>query len=780
VLSSVHIGCLRLLLILIVAFLPLYSHGADKTIINIVLNGENKGDFFLILTSEGRMLFSPDDLLAMGFKAPPEGAEAGREGYLALDVLSPRINLQFDEMAATIHLTAEPQLLKKTSVDLSARPPDIAVFTADDSAFLNYGLTYSTGDASDQTSLLTVPLEMGIYRSGYLGISTFSYLKNDADDRFVRLLSSISRDDPAGLRRFVLGDFPAFSGILGSGGILGGLSISTNYAMNPFLVRSPGLDLHGVAQAPSKVDVYVNGLFVHGDRLPPGEFEFLNLSPRSGAGEMMLVIKDDFGLEQSIYFPYYGSSMLLSPGLQEYSYNLGFKRRELGKESFAYDDLALALFHRVGITSTLTGGLRAEAARRMVNAGPTASFLVGNYGEFDTSLALSQGESRFGYGYFARYLYSSRYISGSITLRGLSREYANLTLSPGSDKPRLESSFNLGFRNPLLGSLSLNYRVSDLYEEKDLKSAALLYSRRLLESMSLYVRVSRTDADSRMDEFFAGLNFLLGKKASGNLSLGMQDSSAIVTAAVQQSPPLGSGFGYRLLAEKKAADQSDSNSTRGNASIQYRGSYGIYSADYWRTGGQDTYTLSTSGGVAFIHDSFYLSRPITDGFALVKVGDLENVRVRLNNQEVGVTDQGGEVLVPGLVSYHHNHISIDHSDIPINYAIAEIKRLVSVPHRGGGIAHFDLLKLQGFTGRIFLLENGQRTAAEYWGFEIKIDGDVMKGVVGKKGDFYLENIQAGKFPARVFMNDRECLFKLAIPDSEEILVEMGEVFCEMD
>jgi outer membrane usher protein len=768
---------MRLVALLMLLCLPAYAYGAEKAVLKVYVNKEEKGEYFFILDG-GRILASPQDLLDMGFKEAPQGVEVTKEGYVALDSLSPGVSFTFDEKTSELHLTVDPKLLKKNTIDLSQKRTGKVFFASDTTAFLNYGITYSADNDLDFTSL-SIPLETGISKDGFLGLSTFSYINNDTDNRFVRLLTNITRDDPARLRRFVVGDVPAFSGMLGSGGTLGGVSVSTNFSMSPFFVRSPGLDITGMVQTPSDVEVYANDMLIKRERLSPGEFEFLNLPNINGAGEVSIVIKDAFGQEQRLFIPYYLSSQLLKPGLQEYSYNLGFKRRELGKENFNYGDPAFVAFHRVGFSPTFTGGLRAEVDKDIVNAGPSATFLLGNLGELDTALALSHGDGRSGYGYFSNYFYAGKYFNGRVSARGFSRDYTNLTLTTSADKPRFENSIGVGVRQKELGSLSLSYGMSDFYQGTDLKRASAFYSKPLLKNASLNISASRTDADKRVNEIFVMFTILLGKETSGALGYSTQDGAVTETAAVQQNPPLGTGFGYRLLAERKENDQS-ADTTGGDATVQYRGPYGVYSADYRRSSGQNSYNISASGGVAYINNSVYFARPITDGFALVKVGGLDKVRVNYNNQEVGTTGKNGELLVPGLIGYNENNMSINDQDIPVNYSIADMKKLVSIPYRGGGMVRFDLTKVQGFAGRLFMIERGKKTPAEYWGLELRMNDQTTEAVVGKGGEFYLENIPAGTFPARLFMKEHECRFELTIPQSDEIMVDMGEVLCEMD
>jgi outer membrane usher protein len=760
--------------------MPAYSPAAEMVIMKVFLNTEDKGEHFLVMTPEGDVLFPALELKDMGIKEIPEGVEVEVEGeeYIPLDSLSPGVCFEIDEKESALRITAEPKLLERHVVDLSYRRPLKVTRTEGNSAFLNYSLSYNLGDDLDFTSL-SIPWEVGISVRGLLGFSSFAYTKSDTEEKFVRLITNITRDDTVKLRRFVLGDFPAFSGRLGGGGTLGGLSVLKNFSITPFFIRSPGLDLSGTLETPSDVEVYVNDIMVKSEHLPPGEFEFLNLPGATGYGDTTLVIKDAFGRERRITTPFYRSTVLLKPGLHDYSYNIGFKREDIGQDSFEYSDPAFVGFHRVGLTRALTAGLRAEADEDVVNIGPEAKLLLWRFGEIDTSLAVSIEDGQFGYGGFLSYLYAGRGFSSRFSLRGFTREYANLNLSSSQDKPRFEGIVGLGFNQELFGSISATYSITDLYTGTDTKRISLFYSRRLLRNFSIHVTASRTKTNEVIEEVFVGLNYFIGSGKTGSLGYRVQDGMDTETLSFLKNPPRGRGSGYRFLVERRE-DNEGEREVGGNASAQYRGHYGIYRADYRRSAEQNNYSLNVSGGLAFINRSLFLTRPIIDSFALVKVGDIEDVRVKYNNQEVGVTNRRGEVLVPGLISYYDNNLSIDDKDIPVNYEIAEIKKFVSTPLRGAGVVKFDVTKLQAFVGIFYIVEKGDKKPAEYWGLEIRIDDRLIEVIVGKGGEFYLENLPASRFPARLFLKDKECDFDIIIPESDDIMVDMEEVTCEMD
>ena len=756
-----------------------YSHASDKVIVKVYLNTEDKGERFVLLTPEGDALFLREDLLEMGFKEISRDSETSIEGknYVSLRSYAPEVTFEIAEREAALRITSAPKLLEKNVADLAHKKPSDVLYTKESTAFLNYSLGYSMGDDFDFAAL-NVPWEVGVNAGGYLGFSGFAYTKTDADEKFVRLFSNVTGDDRVKLRRIVLGDFPAFSGALGSGGILGGLSISSNFSVRPFFVRSPGLDLSGVLETPSKVDLYINDILVRSEHIPAGEFQFLNV-PGTGSGDAVLVVKDVFGSEKRIAAPFYLSTQLLKPGLHDYSYNFGFRREKLGQESFKYGDPAFVGFHRFGFSGIFTAGMRAEADRHVVNFGPTATFVPWRLGETNVSLAVSSGDGHNGYGASLSHFYAGRNISGGVALRGYSREYANLGLSSSLDKLRLDRTFSLGINQKNFGSISVLYSHADFHTAADRWRASLFYTRRLLHNISLHARASRTYSEEAVDEVFAGLSFFLGTGRSGSLNYQVQDGRATETASLQQNPPLGTGVGYRFLADR-SEDQTGDRNIGGNAFFEYHGRYGIYSADYRRISENDLYDLNVAGGVAFINKSLYFTRPIRDSFALVKVGDLGGVKVNYSNQEVGTTNKNGEVIVPNLISYYYNDLSLEDKDIPVNYKIAETRKYVSPPVRGGGIVKFQVMKTQGFTGRLFIVEKGEKKAAEYWGLKIWVDGKPMEVIVGKAGEFYLENIPAGRFPATLFRQDSACSYHMIFPESNEIMVYMDEATCEMD
>jgi outer membrane usher protein len=175
-----------------------------------------------------------------------------------------------------------------------------------------------------------------------------------------------------------------------------------------------------------------------------------------------------------------------------------------------------------------------------------------------------------------------------------------------------------------------------------------------------------------------------------------------------------------------------------------------------------------------------MTRPITDSFALVKVGDIQGAKVYYSNSEVAVTNAKGEAMVPSLISYIDNKLSFEATDVPVNYELMETEKYVSPPYRSGSVVSFDVRKIQAFEGQLLIVVKGQKKPAESAMLEVKVEGKVIDTVVGKRGDFFLENLKPGKFPAKLTIDGRECNFEMVVPESSEMTVNMGEISCEMD
>ncbi len=510
------IPCLKRLFFIVILILnhPVFSKSAERALLNVILNQEEEGEYFLSITEEADILFPLEYLKSLGMVNLPEKAIIFDDS-VSLKSLYPEIKYTINESDASLLITASPKLFKEHVIDFTQRRPSNMITEGVTSLVLNYAVDYSGG--SSLNSFFNVPLEAMFHTGRVLFLSNFLYNKSGTDTRFARLMSSLIIDDQDTLTRYTFGDFYGFSGELGGIGNFGGISVNRIFSINPYFVKFPDLPLSGVIQTTSQIEVYINGALVRKETLPPGEFSIVNVPVTAGAGDTMIVIRDAFGREEFIMNPYYYSQLLLKPGLHEFSYNLGFKRKNFGTENFAYEDPSLIGFHRYGFTKWFTGGINAEMDRDTFNAGLDAIVILGLVGDLSLAGSLSNEMGRFGNAFSLGYAYSSRNFYGRFSIMQSVKSYANLSLSSTVEKPHWQVSAGAGFYQRHFGSLSFNASYMTMHSGDTYKNMFCVYTRKLFNNGILFFRVQRSVADEVRNEFFVGANAFFGKRLSGSI-----------------------------------------------------------------------------------------------------------------------------------------------------------------------------------------------------------------------------------------------------------------------
>ena len=217
----------------------------ERAFLRVQVNGVEHGDV-LVVMRDGDVLCRPRDLQASGLR-DLGGAREEREGeeWLSLKSLAPGVRFRVDDVATSLLLVAEPEHLPRTRLDLSARtrPADLVISSAP-SAFANYSLQLASG-----------PVPAGFFETGASAgpLLLVSTLSARADLGVVRGLSSLTWDDPARLRRLTFGDTFAVTGPLGGALPLGGISLTREFALDPYFISSPTMQLSAVTTTPARM-----------------------------------------------------------------------------------------------------------------------------------------------------------------------------------------------------------------------------------------------------------------------------------------------------------------------------------------------------------------------------------------------------------------------------------------------------------------------------------------------------------------------------------------------
>ncbi|RYY64209.1 MAG: hypothetical protein EOO24_56545, partial [Comamonadaceae bacterium] len=319
---------------------------------------------------------------------------------------------------------------------------------------------------------------------GSLGGNTLlGYLTRDAQGRASRGPVTLLLNDESRFRQTLVGDaLWSGSGLLGAVPV-GGITWQSNYAFNPGLVTTPTLDLRGVAATPSTVDVLVNGALLARRQVPAGPFELGNIVAQAGSNNVTAVVRDAFGRETQLGSSgFYGSPLLLQPGLTTYSVSAGRLREDRAGMDPAYRSAALLGQALHGITANFSAGVAAQAAgSTKVVAAQAATTNVA--GEFAGQLAHGRDAQSAGLALALSYRLSRSTWSLSLATVRRQREFRELAFSPFGGQVLRSDDLALG-RN-LLGvdwSLRLATRYSAAGDH--LRRVGLSASRRLQSTPS--------------------------------------------------------------------------------------------------------------------------------------------------------------------------------------------------------------------------------------------------------------------------------------------------------
>ncbi len=732
----------------------------QRAILELIVNEVSKGEVLVVLAP-------PDVLVPIGTlqKAGLRVVDGHRqvidaEPWVSLTSLAPGVRFVLDEVRLQLRLTARPELLEKTVVAALGAKPAGLVYAHNASGFLNYSVT--TGNSG-----LALFAETGVSAGGALINTTLS---RQTGQRLLRGSSNVTFDDRDHLTRWIVGDAVVNSGTLGGGMALGGITFAREYSVDPYFVRRPALNLAGSVTTPSVVEVYANNQLVRREEIQPGQFEFNDLNVQTGRGDVRMVIRDAFGREREISNSYYLGSSALARGLQEFSYSIGFERLEQSVVSWRYGKPAVLGRHRIGLSDHLTLGYRFEGSTSLVNAGPQMNLTL-PVGEVELAASASRSRARTGASAEMGYVYFGRMFGAGASVVATDPRYERLAATPAHAQMRYQTRAFVSLHLGPKMTLSLQHDRLRTMDHALTEQASALGSLRLTSRADLLASLGRVTAPDRHGyEASVGVNLNLGHRTSASVSYEHRVDGSGTVAEVERSLPIGTGVGYR------ARFQTGTNRLT-SGDLQYQTAFGRYDVRHDEIAGGGATTATIAGGIVGIGGGLFLSRPVEQSYALVQVPDVKGVRAYASNQEVGKTDRNGNLLVPNLLAYYGNQLSIADQDVPLNHAVAAREITLAPPFRGGAVARFPVTRVQGVTGTVTMDVQGKAVIPAYGELTLRAGKAELKSPVGADGAFYFENLPPGSYAASLEYKTDTCTLTLKVPASDRIAIDLGSLRC---
>ncbi|HZY19760.1 MAG TPA: fimbria/pilus outer membrane usher protein [Ramlibacter sp.] len=766
----------------------------EQLVLATQLNTVAAGDLFALRSAGGDLLVRLSDLQSLGLKIPEALARpVDGEPYVPLrDV--PGLQHRVDAARLVLELQAEPALLPTRTLQLSQPQRAHLVSPPGPTAFLNYAL--QAGTLAGGSAEATLTTEAGLRTGDLLLLSEAATVRDSAGEpRMVRLMSRAIRDDVDTLRRVTVGDFYSPTADLGTSVNLGGVAIAKQYGLDPSVLRQPLSNLRGQVAVPSDVEVLVDGQRVRLERVQPGEFQLRDLYGYGGARSVQLVVRDAFGRVQQLDYSVYFTDQPLRQGLHDYSYGAGLLRRGFGSASNQYGPAAFSGYHRYGLTDGITLGVRAEGRQALQNGGLLGTFVLGPAGVLSAAVSSSRAQGQGGWAGALAYNYQQQGFSAGLSSRRDSAGYASLGDPLTMSNRRGESTVYGGLALAGLGTFTLSRSLLSVHAWVPLPAgflptllqpqqvSSLRYSVPLVAGLAnLTVNLNRIrDATGPRTELTASVVLYFERDQSFQAGVRSTRDTRVASARVTRNPGIGEGFGYDLAVDD--GEEAGARTQQWRAAGQVNAARAILRLEAERSrggeAGSEGYRAGVAGALAFIDGQLRASRPIADSFALARVGDLPDVPVALNGTPMGRTDAAGTVLLPSLAAYYDNEISIDEAAIPIDHAIGRVSQRVAPLYRSGAVVDFGVTRVRSVTGRLVRLREGRPEPVDLQELLLQVGPKQARSLTGRGGELYFENLGSGRYRGRALpaAEAAGCEFELAVPESADSFLELGDVAC---
>ncbi len=730
-----------------------------RAMLTVTVNSVDKG-MHVVQVDGDDILIARNDVENLGLNNVP-GAGAGAAAYVSLSSLAPALKFTVDEKTLTVVINVAAQYLAGTTVNMQDSGAIAAEHTS--STFLNYAVS----KASQSSAALSGEFGTSVAR----GLLYASFSKDSSG--ITPGIVNWTFDSQAKMRRVTIGDADATAGDLGGSTQIRGIAIQRDWQLNSRFNRQVSNSLSGVVESPSTASIYVNGLLVGTQELPPGAFNLSNIPMINGSNNVQVVIRDAFGHEQVIQRTFYHSLSALNPGLSDYSFALGSQRDGLsGTPSSGRGPMAFVAHYIRGVNDTFTGGGDVSLTQGALDLGPSFVFAT-RYGQFTGEAQMSDAKDARGLAELLAYDYSGRGLGFNGEILMQTPQYSSVSVLPAEDRMLFRASG--GITLPLGKRREISFRFSrgrdrdhGASNEFDTGTSVRI-GRRLALALTYRMQNGYGGGGSG---FYTTLSMPFGGdgELTSTSTFGGSDAGTSISAG--RSARADQPLGYDVMYSRQT-DQSQLG-----YDLEYYAAHGLYSAQRITAGGAASTQLSASGSVVYIDRGFYFSRPVEDAFVLVDAS-LPGVVVEENNQPMGKTDHHGKLFLPDAISYYQNEVRLNSSNAPMNYSFDKTLDRVTPSYRGGAVAHFALHRTQSFLGSVMVRENGKSIAPAYGQMTLSFpNGKNARSDIGENGEFYLENVPPGTYPAKIEYSKGTCSMKMTIPDVAQPYVRMGRLVCD--
>ena len=718
------------------------------------------------------------------------------DGYVPLAVLEEAgLLAEFDGSELSVALTVPPEASRLRVIRLRGGEPSISAATEihpqEYSAFLNARGSFvwiGTTSSVLKRGLQPVRLEFdgAANLHGWVLEGAFS-AEEDARYAWKRREVRLVRDLPERQIRAQLGDLAYETSGFQRRPALGGLTVATNFDLQPYRVVEPAGSQEFKLDLPSKVEVIVNGRLVRSMQLLPGRYDLRDFRLGTGINDVRIRMRDSLGRDRELHFGLSFEPKLLAVGTSEFSLSAGVPTIERDVIRYDHGNFGYSLFHRYGLSQTLTVGanLQGDEQRRLFGL---EAVVASEWGSLRVDAAVSDDDDA-GTSYAERLQYE--YYDGTTrnqnrrrwTLSALAR--GRTFIGVGGEVPDNPTAYEFSasvsqefWSTGVRGSVSAVYALGRR-DKPDSSSVSVSLRRKLFRSWEVELSLDRTLASGERPEQSAFVTVTWSnRERNHSVRLSHDTTDHATQLEWQRTPSQSIGGTGTSLGVTRRPEQYEFAGSLQHVGSRFEADVFQHSTSARRTRGLDEHRTSmrVSTALAFAGGAFAISRPVSQSFALVvRHKSLAGKTIGVDRSAGGgvQVDRFGPAVLPNLIPYQIRAVSIDAPDLPPGFELGEEFFTTRPTYRSGLLITVGQEATAVVRGRLSL--DGERVRLQA-GVVSALDepGEDLLIFTNRNGKFSRGGLRPGRYELRMhFAPARSVEFE--IPEEAVGLYDVGEL-----
>ena len=750
--------------------------------LEVVINGMKSGNWVMIehegllfatkeAFDEWRVILNPK-VQGVRYRDSEYYPLAGVAGYeSSLNFSNQSVDIKFSPLAFSA-TRVENELAKKPVV-ANVMP----------SVFFNYDLNYATSLLRSAPTVKELGLlselgfsnEWGVLTSTQVGRNLTNDERLGSKRSWVRLETTFTKDFAVDNRTLRLGDTSTRAGMWGRNVYFGGIQYGTNYGLTPGFVSQPLPVISGLSTAPSTVEMYVNDVLRQTSSVPTGPFSIDNFPLLSGGGVARLVVRDLLGRETVISQSFFTSGQLLAEGLNDWSFEAGRLRNDLGTVNANYGPNFASGTWRRGLSSKFTLEGRTELTTDTKVLGVSGLYaLPGQILGKGALVASRSDKSGSGHLWLLGMERQEANTGISLQVQGASVNFRQLGQEQDVLATKLQVAGTASYTIENMGTLGVGFASLTKFDQPKVTTVSGNYSVKVGKESNLTFTASRALANATTSATTAvGVSFVMplernnGSTVISASATHRTDENEFYIAA-SHTPDNDNGLGWRTLAGHQQ------NQSRAEGGLTYSGQYGRLNADVSASRDQTALRFGASGGLVVADGNFFATRRVDNSFGIVEVAGYPDVGIGLGGNVLTRTNAKGVALIPRLAPYQNNEVRIDPTELPINAEIESIEQTAVPAYRSGVKITFPVRTGRGALIKINLADGEPAPA----GAVVYLAGDKQEFYVARRGEAYVTGMQTTN-SLKLVWKDKSCQLEVTLPaPTADDIARVGPVICQ--